>query len=62
MSAVVLEFVRPKKAAVHVEAPHYFCMKCNGEKFKVFASGQVDCAACGARMNNIFVGVKPEPA
>lgn len=62
MSAVVLEFVRPKKAAVHLEAPHYFCQQCNSDKFKAFESGAIRCVGCGVLMNNIFVSVKPEPA
>lgn len=63
MSAIVLEFVKPKKAAAAPsEKAHYFCQKCHGETFKAFANGQLDCAGCGARMRNIFVGVKVEKA
>lgn len=62
MSAVVLEFVKPKKAAAHEEVPHFFCMKCNSDKFKAFENGAMHCVGCGVLMRNIFVGVKVERA
>jgi ribosomal protein L37AE/L43A len=35
--------------------PHYFCTRCETDRFKLFASGTVHCAHCGALMRNIAV-------
>ncbi len=36
-------------------APHYFCTRCETDRFKLFSSGSVNCAGCGALMRNISV-------
>ena len=35
--------------------PHYFCTRCESDGFKLFSSGVVHCAQCGALMRNITV-------
>lgn len=35
--------------------PHYFCTRCESDRFKLFSSGTVHCAQCGALMRNITV-------
>ena len=35
--------------------PHYFCTRCETDRFKLFSSGVVHCASCGALMRNITV-------
>ena len=36
-----------KPAATH-DAEHYFCMRCDGDQFKLYAGGEVHCAHCGS--------------
>ena len=39
-------------------APHYFCLRCDTDQFKLFPGGTVHCAHCGALMRNITVADK----
>jgi hypothetical protein len=39
-------------------APHYFCLRCDTDQFKLFPGGTVHCAQCGALMRNITVSDK----
>jgi ribosomal protein L37AE/L43A len=39
--------------------PHFFCQRCESEQFKLFSSGVVHCAHCGARMRNLSVSDTP---
>lgn len=61
MSAIIFDLAehKPKPKAA---APHFFCMKCNGDTFKAYSSGAMHCVGCGVLMRNIFVGVKVEIA
>jgi len=43
---------RPPKAP---DAPRFFCLSCDTDQFKLYASGSVHCAACGALIRNIGV-------
>lgn len=36
-------------------APHYFCLRCDTDRFKLYPGGTVHCAHCGALMRNISV-------
>ena len=36
-------------------APHYFCLRCDTERFQLYATGVIHCAQCGALMRNISV-------
>jgi len=33
----------------------YFCLRCEAEEFRLFASGIVHCAKCGALIRNVKV-------
>ena len=35
------------------DAPRYFCLSCDSDHFKLYASGSVHCAHCGALIRNI---------
>lgn len=35
--------------------PHYFCLRCDTDQFKLYPGGTVHCAHCGALMRNISV-------
>ena len=49
-------------AAIHQGwGPQYYCLRCDGDEFKLFASGIVHCAHCGSLMRNLFIsGSKSE--
>ena len=36
--------------------PQYYCLRCDGDEFKLYASGIVHCAHCGSLMRNLLVG------
>ena len=43
--------------------PQYYCLRCDGDEFKLYASGVVHCAHCGSMMRNLFIsGSKAEEA
>jgi ribosomal protein L37AE/L43A len=35
--------------------PQYYCLKCDGDEFKLYASGMVHCAHCGSLMRNLLI-------
>jgi hypothetical protein len=37
------------------DAPRFFCLSCDTDHFKLYASGSVHCAGCGALIRNIGV-------
>jgi ribosomal protein L37AE/L43A len=54
------EFRRRKaqvqRAAARPEAgAQYYCLRCEAEEFRIFASGSVHCAKCGSMIRNIHV-------
>jgi hypothetical protein len=53
---VILKFPAKKKPEFRPE-PVYACLKCDGDIFKLAASGKIHCGNCGALMNNIEVKV-----
>lgn len=60
------EFRRRKAQAQRAAAgtepgAQYFCLRCEAEEFRLYASGTVHCAKCGALIRNINVAAK-EPA
>lgn len=61
MTALVLPFA-PVKKPVSKDAPHYFCQRCEGDRFKAFESGDLHCISCGSRMSNLIVGTRPVSA
>ena len=36
--------------------PQYYCLRCDGDEFKLYASGTVHCSHCGSLMRNLFIG------
>jgi ribosomal protein L37AE/L43A len=43
--------------------PQYYCLRCDGDEFKLYASGVVHCAHCGSMMRNLLInGSKAEEA
>ena len=52
------DFRKPRKTArTHraPDAPRFFCLSCDTDQFKLYASGSVHCASCGALIRNIGV-------
>jgi ribosomal protein L37AE/L43A len=50
-------------AAAQDWGPQYYCLRCDGDEFKLYASGVVHCAHCGSMMRNLLVnGSKVEQA
>lgn len=45
----------PPRASKVPDAPRFFCLSCDTDQFKLYASGSVHCAACGALIRNIGV-------
>ena len=37
------------------EGPQYFCLRCDGNEFRLFATGNVQCSRCGAMIRNVTV-------
>lgn len=46
---------RLRQAATQECGPQYYCLRCDGDEFKLFASGMVHCAHCGSMMRNLLV-------
>ena len=56
------EFRRKKAMAQRAGAStepgaQYFCLRCEAEEFRLYASGTIHCSKCGALIRNI--GVAP---
>jgi len=61
------EFRRRKALAQRAGASaepgaQYFCLRCEAEEFRLFATGTVHCAKCGALIRNIHVDHPPQTA
>jgi hypothetical protein len=53
----------PQKASAQDLGPQYYCLRCDGDEFKLYASGLVHCAHCGSMMRNLLInGSKAEEA
>jgi len=46
---------QPARGTKAPDAPRFFCLSCDTDHFKLYASGSVHCAACGALIRNIGV-------
>jgi hypothetical protein len=46
---------KPARPAKAPDAPRFFCLSCDTDQFKLYASGGVHCASCGALIRNIEV-------
>ena len=50
-----------RAAAVQGWGPQYYCLRCDGDEFKLYASGVVHCVHCGSLMRNLLInGSKSE--
>jgi ribosomal protein L37AE/L43A len=60
------EFRRRKSQAQRAAAPEpgaqYFCLRCETDQFRLYATGTIHCAKCGALIRNIRVNPSPSPA
>ena len=53
----------PQKTVAQDWGPQFYCLRCDGDEFKLYASGVVHCAHCGSMMRNLLVnGTKAEEA
>jgi len=53
----------PQKSVSRDWGPQYYCLRCDGDEFKLYASGVVHCAHCGSMMRNLLInGSKAEEA
>ncbi len=42
-------------------APHaFFCMRCDTDRFLLYPGGEVQCANCGARLENLQVSERDQ--
>jgi len=46
---------RPPREPRVPDAPRFFCLNCDTDQFKLYASGTVHCATCGALIRNVEV-------
>jgi hypothetical protein len=44
---------RPAREPRAPDAPRFFCLNCDTDQFKLYASGTVHCATCGALIRNV---------
>ena len=55
--------IAAKAARTQDWGPQYYCLRCDGDEFKLYASGVVHCAHCGSLMRNLLIsGTKAEEA
>lgn len=60
------EFRRRKQLAQRATASpesgaQYFCLRCEADEFRLYATGTIHCAKCGALIRNIHVNPSPSP-
>jgi ribosomal protein L37AE/L43A len=54
---------RAGRGARRDSGAQYYCLRCDGDEFRLYASGMVHCAHCGALMRNLLIsGTKTEEA
>ena len=44
-----------RRAPAHDSGAQYYCLRCDSEDFKLFASGSVHCTHCGSLMRNLSI-------
>lgn len=42
------------------DAPRFFCLTCDTDRFKLYACGAVHCASCGSLIRNVQILGTPE--
>jgi DNA-directed RNA polymerase subunit RPC12/RpoP len=40
----------------------YYCMRCEADRFLLYPGGEVQCASCGAQIENLAVAEQPRGA
>ena len=43
----------PRRALPASWGAQYYCLRCDADEFRLYASGSVHCAHCGALMRNL---------
>jgi hypothetical protein len=62
------EYRRRRRDATRPRAPQpgwgsqYYCLRCDADEFRLYASGSVHCAHCGAFMRNLGLTNSSEEA
>lgn len=46
----------PRRPPSPLGANAYYCTRCETDRFLLYPNGRVQCAGCGARMDNLAVG------
>ncbi|TMH38408.1 MAG: hypothetical protein E6H54_22400 [Betaproteobacteria bacterium] len=46
---------RAARQAPHDSGAQYYCLRYDGDEFRLYASGVVHCVQCGALMRNLLV-------
>ena len=46
---------KPTRRPAPPDGPRFFCLSCDTDQFKLYASGSVHCAGCGALIRSIGV-------
>ena len=51
----------PRRVAIigREGGPQYYCLRCDADEFRLYASGTVHCAHCGSLMRNLLVNSNP---
>lgn len=50
-----------RDARPHDGRAQYYCLRCDGDEFRLYASGMVHCSHCGSMMRNLLInGSKAE--
>jgi hypothetical protein len=62
MTGRVLEFKKKQPKVEKANRLRFFCSKCESDTFKLLQSCSVECAGCGALMNNLMVSSPDFPA
>ena len=45
----------PRKTPEPLGASAFYCMRCAADRFLLYPEGLVQCAACGAQMENLAI-------
>jgi len=48
--------VARRPVATQDGGPQYYCLRCDSDDFKLYASGSVHCAHCASLMRNLLIG------
>jgi len=50
---------RPRQAPKPLGESAYFCTRCESDRFLLYPGGLVQCANCGAQMENLDIAERP---